>query len=182
MSFEIFKIIEDQALVGFTGKINLQVKSNSAHVGSIYFLDGKIINAALSEMDSYKSFINLCIESNVNKNIKFVVEPELLTLINKKIDIPFSVLKKKILSVYDEYIKAKKNKPPMNLKILTKTKFLNSNEEVTAQEFKLLCSLSDYSSVKDIYTYSDLLEYEITNTLMSLRKKNAIKLIQVSKE
>lgn len=178
IKFEIFNLIEEQAIVSFTGKINLMSKTDQRHIGSIFMIDGKVVNATKGDMEAYKSFINLCVDSTA-ENVKYIVEPELITTVNKKIDTPLSILKKRVVEVYDDFQVARKNKPPQNLKILPKVDYLESNEEVTANEFSLFCTLSDYNSVKDIYTYSELLEYEITNTLMSLRKKNAIKLIQV---
>ena len=43
VKFEIFNLIEEQAIVSFTGKINLMSKTDQRHIGSIFMIDGKPI-------------------------------------------------------------------------------------------------------------------------------------------
>jgi len=175
----IFDIIEDQRIVNFTGKLNILKKTSGESVGTIIFFDGEIINTEFRSMSPLRGLIHLCIESETEENIKFIVEPELIEINSKKITMPFSVIKKKINTSFNKFIEAKSLRPPNNLKILPKPDIMRSEEIVSPDEFSILCTLSDYNNVSDIYIHNELMEYEITNALISLRKKNAIKLVQL---
>jgi hypothetical protein len=41
-----------------------------------------------------------------------------------------------------------------------------------------MCTISDYSDVSEIYKNSKLLDFEITNALVNLRKKDALKVVK----
>jgi hypothetical protein len=50
--------------------------------------------------------------------------------------------------------------------------------DVTSDEFEVLAGLTDYNKVGDIYKNVNLLEYEITNALVSLRMKKALRVFR----
>ncbi len=178
LNLEIFKLLEEQQLVCFSGNINILNRSTAASIGTILFYEGKVINAKMGKMPAYKSFIQLCIKVISSENYSFVVEPEIINEKEEKISFPLNMLKEKTLKAYNEFIKADKNKPPESVQLLPREDFFESEEKVTPEEFKLLCTISDYSRVRDIYENSTLLDYEVTNALVSLRKKQAIKVVK----
>ena len=73
---------------------------------------------------------------------------------------------------------AKKLKPAMNLRLVIDPEVIVSHDEITPEEFDILSVLSEWCVVSDVYKYSKLMEFEVTNALVSLRKKRAIKVFQ----
>lgn len=175
---DLFKLFEDQAIVLFTGKINALDKDNSSLVGSITFVEGVLCDARFSGVSGYKGFYSLLFEWKSKDSLKFVVEPELINVDKKSIHLPISTLKRKFEEIYNEFLEAEKHRPPKNIKILVKPEFIESSIEVEQVEYNLLCTISDYNKIEDIYKNSELLDYEITNALVNLRKKDAIKVIK----
>lgn len=146
-------------------------------MGVIFIKDGDIVESEFTEVSGQKAFYRLVIqEFNPTANLKYIVEPELVNKI-RKIHYPYSVLKRKSSEVVTEYKKSIKLKPPGNLKVLIDESIVTNGTNVSETEFRLLNTISDYSKVSDIYKNSELLDFEITNSLVSLRKKRALKVI-----
>jgi hypothetical protein len=53
-----------------------------------------------------------------------------------------------------------------------------NKDEVTYSEFKVLEVMTVYNKVSDIYEHCGLEEFEITQALVDLRRKKAIKVFQ----
>ncbi len=171
-------ILDEQVSVGFTGKVNALDSKTSQILGSIFLKDGKIIDCSYKGSQSLKGFFNLCIDEFDVKNLKYIVEPEVIDQRLETIHYPYSVLKRKIVEVVEKYRSAKEQKPPGNLKILIEPGFIANGEKVDATEFSLLKTLSDVNRVEDVYSKSTLIDYEITNALVSLRKKKALRVLK----
>ena len=179
MSEQILKIIEEQIIINFTGKVNILGSENKQHIGAVLLIDGQLVNTKYMGTEGMKAFYNLCIDEHLGKEFDIIVEPEIIDQRERKIDHPFSVLKRRMFDMINKYKEALKNKPPNNLKLILVADFLIGESEVSREEYSLMCTMSDYNLVSDIYTKSPLLDYEITNALVLLRKKNAIKVIQI---
>ena len=65
------------------------------------------------------------------------------------------------------------------MKLLPRAEVIESNIEISPQEYSLLCTLSDYNMVDDVYNNNEMLDFEITQALVSLRKKEIIKVIKL---
>jgi hypothetical protein len=175
----IVNIIEEQIILGLTGKINVLSSETKQFLGSIYLIEGRLANVKYLEIEGAKAFFNLCTsdDDGITK-LEFIIEPELIDSREKKIARPFSILKRKLYEIAEKQKESKQNKPPGSLKLLVLPEFITSTEAVNSIEYSLMCTMSDYNLVSDIYKKSPLLDFEITNALVSLRKKNAIKVIE----
>lgn len=171
-------ILDEQVSVGFTGKVNIQDPSSKQHLGTILMVDGDVVDCSYKAAKGLKAFFNLCVDEFDNIGIGYIVEPELIAITKRTIQYPYSVLKRKIVETVEKYREAKSNKPPEDLKILIQPGFIESGAVVSGNEFDLMGTISDFNKVADIYEKSDLLDYEITNALVSLRKKDALKVIK----
>ncbi len=171
-------ILDEQVSVGFTGRVNILSSPAKQHLGSILIVDGEIIDCEYKKIDSLKAFFNLCVDEFEKEPLAYIVEPELVELSKKTIHYPYSVLKRKIATVVEGYRESKKHRPPEGLKILLDPAFMSDDKKVTDSEFKLMSTITDYNKVSDIYMNCELLDYEITNCLVSLRKKKALKVIK----
>jgi hypothetical protein len=173
----LISILDEQNSVGFTGRVNVLNQTTKQLLGEVIFNEGQIMQARYKGVIGLKAFYNLCIDEFENVALGYIVEPELIDATNTQIPYPYSVLKRKIVDVIENFKQSKSQRPPDNLKILIKPEFLAQGEVVTGAEFDLLCTLSDYNLVEQVYKNCKLLDYEITNALVSLRKKNALTVV-----
>jgi hypothetical protein len=174
----LIPILDEQTSVGFTGKVNVLDEASSKLLGSVYLYEGEVFDTEYNQVMGMKAFFNLCIdEFDQDIKIKYVVEPELVNR-ERLIKYPFSVLKRKAAETITTYKEHSAQRPPKNLKLMVEPSFMKSDEEVSDIEYNLLCTLSDYNLVEDLYRNSPMLDYEITMALVSLRKKNALKVIK----
>ena len=79
--------------------------------------------------------------------------------------------------VYENYLGSKKLRPPGALKLVLNPNFIVEGQDVAPNEFDVLSAISDYSRVEDIYNHCPLMEYEVTQALVSLRRKGALKVV-----
>lgn len=175
----LLEILNDQSAFGFTGKINVLVKSSGQLFGVIYQNEGLIVDADAQGLKGKKALFRLIFtDVETTDYLKYVVEPEILKEDNLVFKISNDELKKEASKNFQEYLAAKKLRPPANLKLVIDPEIIVNSEKITPEEFDVLALLSEWCLVSDIYKHSKLLEYEITNALVNLRKKKAIKVFQ----
>ena len=172
--------VEEQRSVYFTGKINILLASSKQLKAQIYLIEGEIVNVRYSGIEGIKAFYNLCF--NLHQSDIFIVEPELVSLDKVKIKSNFGSLIKTYLNLEEQFKEAESKRPPKNLKVLINSDLITQDTNIDSDEYELLCSMSDYNLVEDIYKYCKMLDYQITNSLVSLRKKKAIKVIKFTKD
>tara|TARA_R110002049_G_scaffold57306_3_gene157328 strand:+ start:50 stop:595 length:546 start_codon:yes stop_codon:yes gene_type:complete len=178
MSEALLNILEEQSSMGFTGKINVLLKSNSQSFAVVLMLDGKIINCLAANKAGEKALLDLTFRDVSRANeFKIIVEPEVVTEDEGSFTWSVSDLKRKSRKVYESYLGNQKLKPPMSLKLLINSTFIIEGAKIDSHEFDVLSTISDYSRVEDIYSNCSLLEYEVTQALVGLRKKGAIKVL-----
>jgi hypothetical protein len=175
----LLEILKDQSAFGFTGKINALLKSNGQFFGVVYQSEGYIVDAKVQNISGKKGLLNLIfIDVEKDDYLKFVVEPEVLNHENFTMKLSFEELKKDAEKKFAHYLSSKKLKPPGNLKLLIDPEIIVNNDQITPEEFDVLALLSEWCLVSDIYKYSKLMDYEVTDALVTLRKKKAIKVFQ----
>lgn len=181
MERHLISVIEDQVVVEFSGRINILNNKSRQHLGIIYIKDGDVIRAEYKNNTALKAFFNIYLDDLNTNEISYIVEPELVDSITRNIHYPWKTLLQKMSESMHEYEKCKSLKPPKDVKILPRYEFIEQGEKVSEEEFKILSLISDYNNVEEIYQRSTLLEYEVTMSLVSLRKKGALKVIKVEK-
>lgn len=175
----LIEVLKEQASFGFTGKVNVLTREHGQFMGVIYQQEGAIVGAQFKELKGKKALFNL-IFSDVDSrdDFKFIVEPEVLNPENITLKISFEQFKSEAQQLYQQYLTAKKLKPAPNLKLVIDPEVIVSPEQITPEEFDVLTVITEYCKVSDIYKQSKLLDFEVTNALVSLRKKRAIKVFQ----
>lgn len=174
----LIEVLKEQSSFGFTGKVNVLSRDNGQFLGVIYQQDGMIVGAQLKELKGKKALFNMIFTDVDSEDYRFVVEPEVISADHMTINIPFEEVKAEAQKLYQQYASAKKLKPAPTLKLVIDPEVIVSADELTPQEFDVLAVISEYCKVSDIYKYCKLLDFEITNALVSLRKKRAIKVFQ----
>ena len=182
MNQTFLNTLEDQIAVGFTGRINVLNRSNKQYLGQVLLLEGSLLHIEFQKLKGEKAFYTIYLKEHENALFSYVVEPELVDGIERSVHFPYSSLKQRLQKIVEDYEIGKQQKPPENLKILINPAFIKEGEQVTHQEYDLLATISDYSLISDIYKNANLLDYEVTMSLVSLRKKGAFKVIKTITE
>ena len=143
----------------------------------IYFLEGEIIHASLRDHIGLKALSCVAIKNALAPSEHFVVEPEIvddsLRTIFDSFEECLSFLKMSIMSQRE----TEKLKPPEHIKLAIIPDFIWEGGPLEWEEFEVLCIVSNYSLVSEIYDQGSLFDFEITQGLVSLRKKNALKVL-----
>ena len=169
--------LSEQATFSFSGRINVLHAKTKQFLGSVHMVDGIIVDASYKGGDGKNSLFKILIEDMTDElPLKFVVEPELIE--NGSFSYRVEEFKKDARVHYEKYLAARKLSPPLNIKLIVDGEFVLHGENIDTIEFRVLKTISDYSRVDEIYKESGLMDYEVTNALVSLRKKGALKVFQ----
>ena len=175
----LMKVLADQAAFGFTGKVNLLLVSNGQFKGVVYQHEGVIVGAHYDELRGKKALYKMIFEDvESSSHFKFIVEPELIASEFFSMKMSFEEIKREAQLIYQKYLESKKLKPAPELRLVIDPKIIANPEKITSDEFDVLSILTEWSKVEDIYKYSKLMDFEVTNALIGLRKKRAIKVFQ----
>ena len=177
ISGNLINSIEEQSVITFTGKINVLKKENGQFIGVIYLKEGLIVQAEFQSTKGKKALFNLIFEdSDFHESFKYVVEPEAIEDKMIAFEYTFELFIKKADSRYKNYLEVKPLKPPGHLKLSIVPKFISRDGDysVGPEEFQVLCDIIDNAEVENLYKKSALYDYQITRSLVSLRKKGAL--------
>ncbi len=175
----LIEILKEQASFGFTGKINLLSKDNGQFLGVIYQQEGILVGAQIKELVGKKALLRMIFDDvESNQNFKFIVEPEVLPPEVLTMKTSFEEIKLLAQKHFQDYVSAKKLRPANHLKLVIDPEVIVSKDDITPAEFDVLAVISEWCNVSDIYKYSKLMDFEVTQALVSLRKKRAIKVFQ----
>ena len=172
---DLIKIVEEQSIFAFTGKINVLQKSSNQYLGAIWQRDGVIVNSHFGELRGKKALLRIVFEDLENLDyMNFVVEPEVVGPEMAQFELTYESFYRELQRIYNDYQQSKKLRPPDHLKLAVSGDFVVDGASLGAEEFDSLCLISDYAQVSELYAKSPLYDFEITNLLVSLRKKKAI--------
>lgn len=172
---DLIKIIEEQTIFAFTGKINVLQKTSNQYLGAIWQKDGVIVNAHYADLKGKKALLRIVFEDLENPDLmNFVVEPEVVGPEMVLFELQYESFYRELQRIYNDYQQSKKLRPPDHLKLAVSGDFIVEGAGLSSEEFDLLCLISDYNQVSELYAQSPLYDFEITNLLVSLRKKKAI--------
>lgn len=174
---KIITTIEEQVAVQFTGKVNVLSKFNRQYLGHLLFKNGEILQVVFQTHRGLKAFYQLIIQEYSLQSFNYVVEPEVVEEKERQIHYPYAVIRNKMADVIKQYRDSLRFRPPENVKILIDAEFLDDNLPVSPQEYSVLETLTEWNTPYDIYQHCALLDHEITMALVSLRKKNALKIL-----
>lgn len=177
--FKIVQSIQENAEFHFTGRINILDGLNSSFIGVISLDRGKFIQASFkNNILGVNGLAHLLYEELYNPlGVKIVVEPEIVERETQEYNLTYDELLEALTISFRGLKKVAQLRPDDQMRLLVCGDYIRSNNSVSQKEFELLCTISEYSRVKDIYKCSKLFEFEVTETLISLRRKGALKVI-----
>lgn len=176
-------ILKEQEKFAFTGRVNILHKTSGQFLGVILQENGVIVNARFKEVRGKKALLNLMVESESSErrereNLKYVVEPELLEEGDKSFTLSIDELSEMTQDLIKRVEKSYKLRPSPNLRVVLRGSFISRGDELTDNEFQVMKIVSDHAKIEEIYNKCDLLDYEITDALVSLRRKTALRVLK----
>ena len=117
-------------------------------------------------------------ELKSRKVFSFVSEPDLVLSSDHVFEMSESQFLKFKNDYFEQFDELSKLRPNDNLKLVVDNHNFSFSSTLNKSEFDVLCSIVEYSVVKDIYENCDLLDFDITTALISLRKKGVLKVLQ----
>lgn len=173
-SNKLLSILIEQNSFGFTGRINVLARNSGQLLGRFLLKEGEVLFAQYQSFVGFKAIYKSAIDSYESYFLKFIVEPELIEDVSVNLPYDFLLLLKKLNEELSHFENFKNQRPHDEMKLRIRPSFISSGDKIDLTEFELICTLVDCGRVKDLYERSTLLDYEITRSLLSLRKKNAL--------
>lgn len=174
----ILKVLREQSAIGFNGRVVFREAASSRHLGNILIYSGSVVGCTFGEKTGKKALVSLFLEDFRNGNLyDIVVEPEVIDVESFQFEMELFKFEEELKVIIEKSEKNKKLKPPPDKRLLVNPDFVCRGDDISSSEFDLMCTISDFGKVSEIYKNSNLLEFEITDSLISLRKKGAIKVL-----
>ena len=171
----IYKI-EEQLSIGFTGKINILNRKNRQFMGDVLFKEGKIIGCHYGNLKGSQGLLYLIISDVVSEyDFYFAIESEIILGEGRVLN--FDYIKGRASEIVRQFYSSKKLRPPDDIRLLVQKKFIIAGAKINFQEFQILCAITDCATIEEVYSAVEFHEYEVTNALVSLRKKGAVKVV-----
>ena len=174
----LLEILKEQETFGFTGRVNILDKNSGQFLGVIFQEEGVIVSALYLEVRGKKALYKVIMdEMSKDSSLRYVIEPEVVEDADRSFNLNVKEFEEKCRDFYEKVESSKKLRPPDRLKIALDPDFISKGQEVDYNEFELMYTISDYARVRDIYENCDLFEFEITSSIVSLRKKGALRVV-----
>jgi len=178
----LIRTIEEQAVFGFTGRINVLLESGQLK-GIIFLKDGGVVQARFEGEYGENSLLKLlALTLKPQVNYRYVVEPEIVEDSFCAFSLSATQLANKYLPLLSKRVNELNLRPPDELKLLVKGTYVSDGALPTYEEFKVLIALAEFSRVEDIYREAGLPEYIVTTALVGLRKKGALKVFKTDQK
>ena len=176
---DFLNFLEKQRVIDFTGRINILEDKTSKHLGWVLMKDGIIVDSKYQEQLAETALYSILIDDLDEKTIiDFVSEPEIIAENIGIMHITVDELHDRFSRFVRTYLESRKLRPPDHIKLVIRPQFIESGFPVEKNEFEILKCLTDYSKVGDLYEQSNIPSFEVTNGLVSLRKKNALTVLK----
>ena len=148
----LFNSLDEQVVVGFTGRLNVLDRFSRQMWGVVVMKDGEIYGCQYRGAHGLKAFLNMCVESAELLPQDFVVEPEIIEEDCREFYFSYNQLKEETLQMLENHFKVVQHRPPDQLRLMVRSDFLRSSQDtISAQDFQVLCDLTEWNKVEDLY-------------------------------
>ena len=172
-------VISEHSHLSFTGRINLLDAITNQFLGAVFLNEGKIVDAEYSSKSGKQGLLAVFYQYfNATKNLKLVPEPELIEDGNLNFNLSMDQFKALMKKFFEDFKILKKYEPSRELRLDINPEFIQKGDELSADEFKILEFICGGIKIDDIYNELDDFEFEISQALISLRKKGALKVVK----
>ena len=171
---KLVETILENMTISFSGRINVLSEQTKQFIGSIVLSDGVLVDASFGQVDGKKALANLLMESRSNFGMSIVSEPELIS----ESDFSFNMAEQDFFKFKNDYFEQyellRKLRPSNGLVLSLNSKKLDIYTPLSFAEFDAMKLILSNGSVGEVYNNSKMLEFDVTKSLISLRKKGII--------
>lgn len=177
LTMNLIKILNENFSFQFSGRVNILQKVSKQYLGAIIQSDGKIVNATYLNLHGKKALASILLELNSSKNFSFVSEPEIINSSDFLFEMNENNFLKFKNDYFEQYEQLNKLRPNNELTLLVDPNKFHFNFVFSKNEFDVICSIIEHKKVREIYQNCELLDFDITTALISLRKKDILKVL-----
>lgn len=174
---DLIKLLSENFSFLFSGRVNILSKVSKQYLGAIIQSDGKIVNAKYLNLSGRKALASILMELKTSKDFSFVSEPEVVTPCDHIFEMTENQFLKFKNDYFEQFEELNKLRPRNDLRIDINPQNFNFLIGINKSEFDVLCDIIDHGVVEKIYYNSDLLDFDITTALISLRKKGLLRVL-----
>ena len=171
---KLIDTILENISISFSGRVNILSKEDNQFIGSIIQLEGIIINANFKGLEGKKALASILMEARSQRRYSIVTEPELI----EPKEIVFEMTEHQFFKFKNEYYEQhdllEKLRPGNHLRFSLNGDKIDVYTPLTTSEFEVMKVIVDDSLVSNIYKNCSMLDFDVTKSLVSLRKKGAI--------
>jgi len=171
---DLLAIITENFSFSFCGRINVLNRKNKQFLGVIFQAEDMIVNAEYGELKGKKALATILMEMRSGKQFLCISEPEVIS----SEEISFRLNERQFEefnnNYFNQFDRLQKLRPKDELKFILNANKVGITNKISKDEFDVMRCIVEYPFVKDIYKYCNLLDLDITNILISLRKKGMI--------
>ena len=171
---KIIETLSENLSMSFTGRLNILSKDTKQFLASVLQKEGVIVNAFYGKLSGKKALAAILVESKTNKNLVVISEPELI----EAREIHFEMNEYEFFKFKNDYYEKFKSlnelRPDPELNFFLNGLNLDVYTPLSIDEFSVMKIICDFSKVSEIYKNCSMLDFDVTKSLISLRKKGII--------
>lgn len=175
----ILDILEEQNSFAFSGKVTGTEKLSESETFSLWFKEGQLIEVRTQKRSGLKALYEVFFQEFLGVRFNYKLQEEDAT-IAQSIYFPLAQIKIFLNAIVDDLEDHDEFRPDKQLELIIKSGFVKSGPEITELEYNVLELVAKYASVADIYEKTDLLGFEVSKALVSLKRKDAFKVIALN--
>lgn len=170
----MIETLKQHSSSSFTGKLNFLLESSGREVGVIFLHGAHVVGCRYSRHEGEKALFDLAFYLRTSpEKIRIVAEAESVERPTGWDGIDLEHLSKS-LAHYETLLT---QMPPAKIRLVLNGEFIIEGAAVNVGEFEVLELVSDYSTLEEIFGNSLISRYETLNSLISLRRKGAFKVV-----
>ena len=160
--------------MSFTGRVNVLSEPTKQFIGSVVLNDGVLVDSSYGQMGGKKALANLLMVGRSGNGFSIISEPELVSELNFSFSMKEQDFFKFKNDYFEQYDLLKKLKPASNLIFKLNPVKLDIYTPINSLEFNVMKLITTTDNSGEIYKKSTLLEFDVTKSLISLRRKGII--------
>ena len=171
---KLIDTVLENMMISFSGRVNILDSESKQFIGSLTQIEGNIINATLGKSSGKKALASLLMQDHCDEDFLVVTEPELVSASERSFNMDEKAFFKFKNDYLEQYELLNRLKPADNLHFGINSEKIDIYTPLSHEEFNVIKLVLESQLSKDIYNSSNLLEFDVTKALISLRKKGII--------
>lgn len=171
---KLVETILENMTISFSGRINVLSEQSKQFIGSVVLSEGQLVDARFGKMSGKKALATLLMKERSSISMSLVSEPELVSEVEFSFNMDEQGFFKFKNDYFEQYELLSKLRPAKNLVLGLNSKKLDIYTPLTDLEFDAMKLVVSCKNVEEMYDTTQMLEFDVTKSLISLRKKGII--------